>query len=145
MEPERLEHLKMLQSVINRMAQNSFVAKGWSVALATGILAASVAGREPSLGTLALLPILAFWGLDAFYLRQERLFRALHADVCAAFGNVPVTFSMDTGTVPSPIRSWVRTLFARVVVGLHGPLVMAVIVTVEILKRRGAGPLTGCV
>src|SRR2546426_4986725 len=105
----RLEHVKMIQAVISRMAQNSFVLKGWSVTLATGILAVAVSEKRQAFAWLGLLPAVAFWGLDAFYLRQERLYRALHDDVCAAFGtNAPVTFGMNTAMAGA--ASWVRML-----------------------------------
>jgi hypothetical protein len=144
MEPERLEYLKMIQGIINRMAQNSFLLKGWSVTLTAGILAAAVAGKEPGFALLALLPTFVFWGLDAFYLRQERLFRGLHDDVCAAFGKDPVTFSLDTGKVRLAVTSWWRTLFAKTVLGLHGPLVVSIIVVAGIIHRAAIVGLVAC-
>ncbi len=105
---DRLEHVKMIQAVISRMAQNSFVLKGWSVTLGTGILGVAISEKQAVFAWLGFLPALAFWGLDAFYLRQEKLFRALHDDVCAAFGsNAPVTFAMNTATLETP-PSWLR-------------------------------------
>src|SRR5205809_6401019 len=95
MEPERLEHLKMVQGIVARMAQNSFLLKGWSVTLTAGILVAAAVGNDATFSPLALLPALVFWVLDAFYLRQERLFGVLHDDICAAFGEDPATFSLD--------------------------------------------------
>ena len=73
------KHLGMVQDIIKRMAQNSFVVKGWSVTLFAVIFAivrSENASRSTSL--IVLVPTLIFWGLDAFYLRQERLFRTLH-------------------------------------------------------------------
>lgn len=144
MEPDRLEHLKMVQAAIGRMAQNSFLLKGWSVTLTTGILAAAITGKEPGFGLLALLPAVAFWGLDAFYLRQERLFRGLHDDVCAAYGNTPVDFSMDTATVSSRTTSWYRTLWAKTVVGLHGSLVGVILIVAALVHRAAVLSLLSC-
>jgi hypothetical protein len=138
MEPDRLEHLKMIQTIIGRMAQNSFVLKGWSVTLATGLVAAGAAsGKDPRLILLALLPVLVFWGLDAFYLRQERLFRALHDNVCAAFGTDPVTFSLDTRVIDAAVTSWWRTLFSKTVIWLHAPIVAVVLIVTGTLMREG--------
>ena len=33
----KLKHLEMIQAVINRMASNSFVFKGWSVSIIAGL------------------------------------------------------------------------------------------------------------
>lgn len=138
MDTERLEHLKMIQAAISRMAQNSFLLKGWSVTLATGILAVAVGEKRQAFAWLGLLPALAFWGLDAFYLRQERLFRALHDEVCAAFGtSAPVTFGMRTSSLLNDPTSWLRMLFSRTVAGLHAPLV-AVILAVALIIHRDA-------
>ena len=35
----KINHLEMIQGVINRMASNSFMLKGWAVTLAAGIFA----------------------------------------------------------------------------------------------------------
>jgi len=135
MDTERIEHLKMIQKAIDRMAQNSFLLRGWSVTLATGMLAVAVAEEKQRFAFLALFPALALWGLDAFYLRQERLFRVLHDNVCLAFGSASaVTFSMDTRSIEN-VRSWFKTLFAKVIIGLHGPL-LAVIFAVALLVHR---------
>lgn len=144
MEAERLEHLRMIQAIIGRMGQNSFLLKGWSVTLTVGILAAATAGREVGFALLALLPALVFWGLDAFYLRQERLFRALHDDVCASFGKDPVIFSLDTRKVQATVTSWWRTLFAKTVLGLHGPLVISIILITGIIQRAAIVRLVTC-
>jgi hypothetical protein len=138
MDTQRIEYLKMLQKAIERMAQNSFVLKGWSVTLASGMLALAIEKEKAGFAFLALLPAGALWGLDAFYLRQERLFRGLHDIVREGMGtNAPVTFSMDTSVVTGARRSWARTLFAKVIIGLHAPL-MAVILAVAIYIHRAA-------
>lgn len=85
-------YLEMVQGVITRMGQNSFNAKTWSVTLMGAVLA--FADTASSFGVwLAIVPAMAFWLLDVFYLRQERLYRALYN--AAVEGRVPL-FSMDT-------------------------------------------------
>jgi hypothetical protein len=61
-----LKHLEFIQGVIARLANNSFLLKGWSVTLVAAILALTV--QDPGIYTvfLALFPALVFWGLDAF-------------------------------------------------------------------------------
>ena len=71
-----LKHLDFLQSVISRMAANSFLIKGWAVTLVSALLAFGTKEAKPTYAALATYPTLAFWGLDAYYLMQERLFRA---------------------------------------------------------------------
>jgi hypothetical protein len=79
----RLHHLDTVQSIINRLSQNSFTIRGWSVTVVSIVfaIAGSRSGKQNELALLAIIPIWVFWGLDAYYLRQERLFRQLHAAV----------------------------------------------------------------
>ncbi len=70
------EELKILQGVINRMAQNSLECKKWTLALAVGVLSLKIEAISNSYGLCVLGVLLAcFCLLDAYYLTQERLFR----------------------------------------------------------------------
>jgi hypothetical protein len=59
--------------------------------------------HPPSLeiALVALLPVVVFWLLDTYYLRQERLFRCLYEDARQAITTVPL-FSMNTDPYKSP-------------------------------------------
>ncbi|MUU31263.1 hypothetical protein [Helicobacter pylori] len=71
-----VEELKILQGVINRMAQNSLECKKWTLALAVGVLSLKIEAISNSYGLCVLgVLLLCFWFLDAYYLTQERLFR----------------------------------------------------------------------
>lgn len=109
-----VEHLKMVQGVINRMAQTSFIIKGWMMTVVTAILGVSLAGSITGLELLSLFPVLVFWGLDAYYLRQERLFRGLYELIRQDAGHsvVPL-FSMKTDPCKNVVPTWWSTLFSR--------------------------------
>ena len=70
--------LEMIQSIISRMANNSFALKGWAVTLVVGIFALSSKDTEKIFGLFAFAPVILFWFLDAFYLRKERQYRNLY-------------------------------------------------------------------
>ncbi|HHY35700.1 MAG TPA: hypothetical protein GX510_08770 [Firmicutes bacterium] len=127
MEDSVSEYLQMIQLVIQRMANNSFLAKGWSVSLVAFLTAL----RGHGLGgvVVSFLPALAFWGLDAYYLRQERLFRALYNDVVRKMAaKQPFTcFNMDTSPYHREVGSLFQTLFCPSVVAVHGCVLSAVI------------------
>ena len=90
-----VRHLEMVQSVIERMARNSFLLKGWAVTLvAASLWLIARSGTSGfSAGFLVVLLAVAFWGLDGYFLRQERLFRKLYDSVRTA---KETDFSMDT-------------------------------------------------
>ncbi|WP_096532914.1 hypothetical protein [Helicobacter pylori] len=70
------EELKILQGVINRMAQNSLECKKWTLALAVGVLSLKIETISHLYGLCVLGVLLAcFYLLDAYYLMLERLFR----------------------------------------------------------------------
>ena len=128
-------HLQMLQGVISRMGSNSFVLKGWNVTLASALFALAAKDSNSRFILIAILPTLAFWCLDAYYLRQERLFRKLYEDVCltADPGKAPAAFSMNTHKYESLVTSLFQTMWTPSVVVLHGAIAAIVIVVMIIL------------
>ena len=72
-----VKHLEFIQGVVNRLGRNSFLLKGWSmtVLVAGSLLMVRLRPDEPLLALTLLLPVIGFWLLDAYFLRQERLFR----------------------------------------------------------------------
>lgn len=73
--PSVQSHLSILQEVISRMAGNSAASKTWCIALVSAILVV-IADRDiPHLVWIALVPIVLFSVLDAYYLGLERVFR----------------------------------------------------------------------
>ena len=79
--PEELKHLEFIQGVITRMNANSFQMKGWMVVIVSALLAIYAKDQNGLYALFALLPTFIFWGLDAYYLQQERKFRGLYNDV----------------------------------------------------------------
>ena len=94
MEGNKIKHLEMIQSIISRLAGNSFVLKGGMITIFTAILA--VLGKDFNLKTALVLfiPIIAFWMLDSYYLFKERLFRSLY-DRVRTVDDKNIDFGMD--------------------------------------------------
>lgn len=74
---EEIKHLEMIQAIITRMAQNSFLLKGWSITLIVALIAFGL-DKGASVGIVALLPLLSFWYLDSFFIKTERNYRKLY-------------------------------------------------------------------
>lgn len=82
MDGNKIKHLEMIQGVILRMATNSFTLKGWAVSLVAALFA--LAGKDVErtyFFFITYIPILVFWGLDSYYLLQEKKYRALYEKV----------------------------------------------------------------
>lgn len=73
-----LEHLKLIQAVITRLAGNSFVLKGWAVTLVTGLAALAKADGNDDIAWISLGVLVVFALLDAYYLALERMFRRFY-------------------------------------------------------------------
>ena len=112
MEPEaaRIEHLKLIQSVIARQASNSFAVKSMATAVTAALVAFIAAAEEPIAGAGALA-LAVLWGLDTAFLRQERRFRRLYDTVRGGVASRPgeeryFTMDADVGmaVVESPLQ-----------------------------------------
>ena len=79
-----IKHLEITQGIVNRLANNSFLIKGWGMTiLAAAILfIARNNGSYSTFLTLSfIIPVIAFWTLDSYFLWQERLFRGIYNDI----------------------------------------------------------------
>ena len=71
-----LKTIDLLESCISRMAQNSFIVKGWTITL-TGVILALVPETLDVrlICIICSMLIISFWIVDALYLKNERKFR----------------------------------------------------------------------
>ena len=76
------KEIDLIQGTINRMATNSFYLKGWTVSIIVAVLALTdhtIIDDEPKYFTLVLLlPLAAFWYLDAYFVHKEKCYRELY-------------------------------------------------------------------
>lgn len=92
----KYKHMDYIQSAITRMASNSFYLKGWNVTFIAAIVALSIKESDWRIYACALLLNIVFWFLDAYYLKQEKLFRELYRKISAISDDAAIDFSMDT-------------------------------------------------
>src|SRR5512139_1728692 len=72
----KLKHLEFIQATVNRLSTNSFLLKGWSVVLVSALFVLSGKENNQKFAWLALIPAAVYWGLDGYFLWQERLYRS---------------------------------------------------------------------
>jgi len=132
---DKRKHLEFLQLAINRMASNSFILKGWNITLIVGLFALTLKDLSSSSYLyLAILPALAFWGLDAYYLRQEKLFRGLYNSVRKTKRKEIDPYSLNTNKISEKVESWFCTMFSPTVVLLHGSVILSIMIFIIIIK-----------
>lgn len=93
------KHLEFLQNNIARMNQCSFQMKGWSITIASALIAvfvSTISDQNPGSKIYLLAAIAAtilFWCLDSLYLSKERRFIGMYNDLIGVGNgaNQPVT------------------------------------------------------
>ncbi len=127
----KIKHLEMIQGVINRMAHNSFLLKGWSVILVSALFALAVNDSNISFILLAYFPALAFWILDGYFLWQERLFRKLY-DKVRKMNEADIDFSMDTSSFVRDVDPWRKVTISKTLRLFHGAIIGTILVVMLI-------------
>lgn len=131
---EKLKHLEMIQSIINRMGNNSFLLKSWIVVLVSALFALSAKNSHISFIYLAYFPALAFWILDGYFLRQERLYRKLYDNIRKK-DHSKIDFSMDTSSVTQEVDPWIKTIFSKTLFIFYGIMIGAISIVMLILLK----------
>lgn len=128
----KIKHLEFIQGVINRLSQNSFLLKGWSVLLVSALFAVAASRGNQWLVVVAYLPAVVYWGLDGYFLRQERLFRKLY-DYVRVLGEDTIDFAMDTSVVEDQVESWWKVTWSETLRWFHGAVVAVITISVIII------------
>jgi hypothetical protein len=89
-----VKHLEFIQAVIARLATDSFFMKGWGLTVAGAFFGFSAKDLDWHLALVGLLPVAAFWVLDAYFLSRERIYREMYEAVRRKDARVGA-FSMD--------------------------------------------------
>ncbi len=77
----KLKHLEFIQNIITRMNTNSFQIKGMSITITAALLALTASDYNILYVSIVYFSLFIFWGLDAYYLSQEKGYRELYEEV----------------------------------------------------------------
>lgn len=131
----KFKHLELIQAIITRMANNSFLLKGWSVVLVSAIFILASKETKSYFICLAYLPAIMFWILDGYFLWQERLYRKLY-DKVRKMKNEDIDFSMDTSSLMNKKNKWIKVVFSKTLIIFHGAIVGAIMLVSIILNCK---------
>jgi hypothetical protein len=147
-EGHRLKHMEFIQAVVARLAGNSFLLKGWAITVAGVFIGFSLNSDDVRLALGALFPTIAFWGLDAYYLKSERLFRVLYDQVRKGDAHVEPFFmgatnpefvrrvrAGETGPEIGMASFW-KTTVRRTLAWFYLPLIAASAIVAAIVSGR---------
>ena len=127
-----VEELKIIQDIIKRMAFNSFMIKGWAVTLV--VVTLLLKGDRYQV-LIAFIPLLVFWFLDAYFLRQERLYRELYKWVVVnRLKTEEYLFDMNSYRFKDNVQSKLRIMFSITLGWFYGAVgVLTAIYAVTLL------------
>lgn len=132
----KLKHLEMIQCVINRLAGNSFLLKGWTVTLTSALFALAAKDSNSFFVYLAYFPCVTFWSLDGYFLHQERLYRKLYQSVSNKQRS-EIDFSMNATRFENEVESWRSTCFSVTLRIFHGTVFGTIIIIMVIVATIG--------
>lgn len=106
-----IKEIEIIQSIIRRMANNSFLIKGWALSLT--VITLILKGNERYKILISFFPLIVFWILDAYFLRQELLYRKLYNWVITyRLKTDEYLFNMDASRFKNEVHSLLRTMFS---------------------------------
>jgi hypothetical protein len=123
LDADRIKHLEFIQATIARVGTTSFLVKGWALTLAAGLLALTAGRLSWQLAAVGVVPLLCFWYLDCFFLRQERAYRRLYDDARRPGSTVEV-LSMDVAPYLSRMP-WPEVWLTPTLLLFYAPLLAA--------------------
>ncbi|MBQ7570303.1 MAG: hypothetical protein IJT22_05160 [Synergistaceae bacterium] len=125
-------HLGFIQNTINRMSEHSSKCKNWVLTLFAALAAfffssEKICGNNFIFLIMILIVLIVFWGLDAYYLKMERIFRRLYDKVRFANDETENTYDMSIEPFIKDEQSVVRIMFSKSICPVYLPLVLSVL------------------
>ncbi|MGW0081877.1 hypothetical protein [Streptomyces sp. NPDC003393] len=117
---EEIKHLEFIQAIVSRLGNGSFLIKGWTMTVAGVFFGFLVSNLDWKIAAAGFIPIVGFWLLDSYFLRQERLFRKLYDDVRKPTVTVEL-FSMNVQTYHAAVP-WGRVVRSHTMLNFYGTL-----------------------
>jgi hypothetical protein len=114
------KEIDLIQTIIQRMANNSFLIKGWTLTLVVGSL---LLNSEKNQFFLTLIPIISFWILDAYYLRMERIYRKMYEWVIDnRMKDDSKLFDLKPSRFEKNVSCLLRTMYSITLITFYGSI-----------------------
>ena len=127
----KVKHLEFIESVIERLARNSLSCKTWALTLFSALSAVLLNASKNSCDkynrgiffVAVVIMLIIFWGLDAWYLKMERMYRSLYDTVCTE--DAPKKpYDMSIACFKEGRNRMIKTMFSLSVWPVYCPLII---------------------
>lgn len=133
------KEIEIIQNIIKRMTLNSFVIKGWAITLI--VVSLLLKDSDKYKIWITFIPLLFFWFLDAYFLRQEKLYRKLYDWVVInRLKTDEYLLDMKAYRFKNEVQSIPRIMFSITLGWFYGSIAILVIIYILIsLILKGDG------
>lgn len=124
------KEIDLIQACITRMAQNSFLIKGWAISIVAVVMALADKANNPALlSSILLIPLASFWYLDAFFLRTERMYRQMYTWVLERrrHGEDDMLYDLNPNRFKDKVDSRLKIMWSETLRWFYGVPVLIVI------------------
>jgi len=133
------KEIDLIQACITRMANNSFLLKGWAISIIAVVLALADKALDPVLlSSVVLIPLFSFWYLDAFFLRTEGMYRKMYEWVIEKRGAGDTThlYDLNPDRFSSEVDSTRKTMWSITLRWFYGipALITCGVIAFRIIK-----------
>jgi len=123
------KEIDLIQGLIARMANNSFLLKGWCISLIAVLLALTkdtiVAINLDYFNLILIFPVIAFWYLDAYFLHKEKCYRKLYDwTISNRMNSDEFIYSLDYRRFENDEKSIFAIMFSKTLILLYGLILL---------------------
>ena len=126
------KHLELIENIISRMANCSFLIKGWTLTIVAAVFGLAAKDSNIKFIIIAYIIIPCFWILDAFYLSKERQYRSLYDKVRKSSDS---DFSMNTSEFNNGKNTWINTIYSKTLNLFYIPLIVIILIIMFVFKN----------
>jgi hypothetical protein len=123
MNENTIKHLELIQAIVSRMNTNSFHLKSLAVTLTTAIIAVSFTLNQLMMNLISFIPIMIFWFLDSYFLKQERMFRGLYNDIVKGEKSIK-EFDMNIESYHAGCYSFKNAFYSKTLLRFYFPIIL---------------------
>ena len=125
------KEIDLIQNCITRMANNSFLLKGWLVSIIAVIIALSPEDYNKMMVLFTVTMVtLSFWYLDAFFLRTEKMYRKMYTWVLEERknGSRELQYDLNPHRFSSEVECIWKVIFSKTLRAFYGIVLVVIII-----------------
>jgi len=129
MDENKRKHLDLIQAIITRLSNNSFLIKGWCITLMVGLFALYAKNSESKYIFICLYPTILFWIIDSYYLSLEKTYRSLYNNVrIKKEESIDFNLSMDIQEIKK--YNWYQVMFTELNTIFYFFIILIITITI---------------